>query len=103
MHTMNNLRWPSVLGGIRYTATRNVLSPLITSILIVSPVAMVCGVYLNNALGWFITSIGSMPVILLAIFYIYFALKDPNRLHDDQTHTEWRRLEIMGDSSSPRE
>lgn len=76
---------------------RNILNPLLWLSAIVTPVffltAYAAG--FDTVTGACLTIIGSLPPILALFAYLYFALKEPDRLQSEEYRLEHRKLDII--------
>lgn len=82
---------------------RNVLNPVLWSCAVATPV---CGglAYLLGSdpiLRYGFSMLGAVPVLLLATGYLYFMLRDPNRLQSEEFVTRQQELLLLARKSQP--
>ena len=82
---------------------RNVLNPVLWGCAVVTPV---CGglAYLlqgDPVLRYGFSATAIVPVLLLAVGYIYFMLRDPNRLHSEEYLARQQELLLLARKSQP--
>ncbi len=82
---------------------RNVLNPVLWGCAVSTPV---CGglAYLLGSdpiLRYAFSALGAVPVLLLAVGYIYFMLRDPNRLQSEEFVTRQQELLLLARKFQP--
>ena len=92
--SLNDLRVLAVLirEGLASLKHRTAVQPLLWACAVVT---VPCFWIATKTDGWLrvlIASVGSIPVILLAIAYIFFMLKAPERLHSEEFQLKSRSL-----------
>lgn len=94
---------PASSSASRQVATRSVLNPLLWLTLIVWVPALGASVMAPNPFNYIAMVVGVLTVLVNLAMYIYFALRDPDRLQNEEYLLQQQLVARMGDNRSGKE
>jgi hypothetical protein len=90
---------PALQGAVKHVSTRSVLNAPLTLTAIVTPVSLLLALFFDPVDRLYLLAIASAPIVWFILQNLYWTFVDPDRLHDEKTQTEWRRI-AYGDSGT---
>jgi hypothetical protein len=95
-------RWniPDLQSVIERVRTESALNPLLW-LSGLTLLAAVAASYFDGYLKWALFGMSALCVLVALVAYIYFMLRDPNRLHSERYQLERHKLDLMLDERFP--
>ena len=89
---------PNVIARVR---TESALNPLLWLVGLTLLAAVSAGAFDRDDLMWALIYAMAAEVAVALLAYLYFMLRDPNRLHSERYQLERQRMELMLDERYP--
>jgi hypothetical protein len=91
---------PNLERAVARVTTRSALNPILWLAGIVSPLSLtLAAIWASDLALWFLV-IGALPVAVSIFAYIYFMIRDPDRLQSEEYNLERHRIEHLGDNEA---
>ncbi|MFX4222522.1 MAG: hypothetical protein ACMVO3_17095 [Thalassobaculum sp.] len=91
---------PNLERAVARVTTRSALNPILWLSGIVTPISIILATTSSAHFAPWLLALGAIPVLVSITAYIYFMVKDPDRLQSEEYNLERQRIEHLGDNEA---